>query len=168
MVDETNQRIIKFIIGYSQKSFNQVKFDWNGRHPGDGFEDPNAEFRESVIDYLVNHSKTGSKKLLEDLFMEEAKCCAESWGHSGNFSFLASELLLVGGMDSILHLLAWKDLSMDTYAACEYLYIPLNFAQKLLEQTNHKLKTITDEKQQSLYEEAKEYLEDIIWQLEQD
>ena len=107
-----------FIKNYSKESFNQINFEWNGKHANE-FIDINMKFREKLSYYiLTRYDGMDNSDLLLDLFTEQSKCDKEAWGASGYLFLIGERLLNASGSMYVLEFLESAMRSFDTYGCC--------------------------------------------------
>jgi hypothetical protein len=102
-----------FAKNYTDKDFDRIKFDWNGKH-ADHFEDKNIDFRMQLCETIKNDFSYSSDKLILDLYLELSKCAKETWSVYNSFHLFADELLERGGIKYFDEYLEGASKSMDT------------------------------------------------------
>lgn len=109
----TTKEIQTFAKNYSDKDFDQIKFDWNGKH-GDEFEDKNFDFRMQLCETIKYDLSDSSEKLILDLYLELSKCAKESFGVYNSYHLFANELLERTGTKYFDEYIEGASKSMDT------------------------------------------------------
>lgn len=88
----TKKDIQIFAKNYSEKDFNCIRFDWNGKH-GDEFFDKNYDFRMQVCEIIKDDLSYSTEKLILDMYLELSKCAKETFEIYNSFHLFANELL---------------------------------------------------------------------------
>ena len=118
--------IEEFIRSYCSSDQERIKFRWNGKHASE-FEDPNQEFRLSVIKYVISHEQEYSGELLRDLFEAETLYSREAWCVIDGLGTLGLKLLQQGKSQFVMDFLRGKYRCFDTemVVSANSLSIPL-------------------------------------------
>jgi len=112
-----------YINNYSKNNFDDIKFNWNGKHAED-FVETNLFFRDKVMVFYILHPPNNNNLLLlRDLFVESCKHSKEAWGTKGYASVghlgILGEIMLNKSVGScIIDFIEFFDISMDTYGEC--------------------------------------------------
>ena len=109
----TKNEIQTFTQNYSDKDFDRIKFDWNGKH-GDDFEDKNYDFRMQLCETIKDDFSYSSEKLILDLYIELSKCAKETFGVYNSYHLFANELLERTGIKYFEEYIEGASKSMDT------------------------------------------------------
>lgn len=108
-----DQELRKFAENYSKSDFEQIKFDWKGKH-GDDFRDPNMDFRMKLCELIKSDLSPYSDQLIIDLYLELSKSAKETFGVYLSYHLFANELLKRGGTKYFDIYLEGASQSMDT------------------------------------------------------
>lgn len=109
----TKSEVQLFVKNYTEKDFELIKFDWNGKH-GDEFEDKNYDFRIKICETIKNDFSYTSENLIVDLYLELSKCAEESFGVYTSYHLFANELLERTGIKYFDEYIEGASKSMDT------------------------------------------------------
>lgn len=109
----TKKEIQTFAKNYSDKDFDRIKFDWNGKH-GDEFEDKNYDFRILLCETIKDDLSYSTEKLILDLYVELSKCAKETFGVYNSYHLFANELLERTGTKYFNEYIEGASKSMDT------------------------------------------------------
>ena len=109
----TKNEIQTFAKNYSDKDFDRIKFDWNGKH-GDEFEDKNYDFRMQLCETIKDDLSYSTEKLILDLYLELSKCAKETFGVYNSYHLFANELLERTGTKYFDQYIEGGSKSMDT------------------------------------------------------
>jgi hypothetical protein len=137
------QNIQAFIEHYTSVDEACIRFDWNGQH-SDGFVDANLEFRQAVLNIVLQDTTVISIELIRDLFQAETKFSREAWGASPKLGRLAEALLRQGGTTYIEDFLVGKYRSFDTYCATAF-KPDLELAETMLNAARDRLKELPED-----------------------
>lgn len=89
------------------------------------------EFRQLVIERILQQPDIAPLALLRDLFKAETQHSRESWSVNRCVSALASLMLLRGGIEVINDFIDGRYQSFDTYCECGNIDIPISLAQEI-------------------------------------
>ena len=128
----TKQALKTFAKNYGQKDFDQIKFDWNGRH-GDLFREANDEFRYKLCETIKNDLEPCPDQLIIDLFTALSLSAKETWSIYNNYHLFANELLERGGVKHFEVYIKGATQSMDTGMASGILNLSAQRIDELLE-----------------------------------
>lgn len=109
----TNQEYIEFAKDYTENQYDQIKFEWNGKH-GVEFVDDNYEFRMQLCEAIKDDLSIAPDHLIIDLYQELAKSAKETFGVYTSFHLFANELLVRGGVKYFDVYCEGASKSMDT------------------------------------------------------
>jgi len=141
-----------FVENYSSSDFNQIKFEWNGKH-GEEFYDPNYDFRMQLCKILVPNIQAVDIKLIRDLYLELAKSSNATFGVYVNFHVLGNELLSRSTMEYLMDYLEGASQTMDTYLTSGKLSISKERAREIEQYINSKLRETISDKEEKLLKE---------------
>lgn len=109
----TNQEYVEFAKCYTEDQYNQIRFDWNGKH-GDDLIDTNNQFRMHLCEAIKDDLSIAPDQLIIDLYQELAKSAKETFGVYNSFHLFANELLVRGGVKYFDVYCKGASKSMDT------------------------------------------------------
>lgn len=135
----TNQEYIEFAKGYTERQYDQIKFDWNGKH-GDEFIDNNYQFRMHLCEVIKDDLSVVPDQLIIDLYLELAKSAKETFGVYNSFHLFANELLKRGGVKYFDLYVEGASKSMDTGIMSGRLDLNKELYEEIFNHINQRLK----------------------------
>ncbi len=135
--------IPNFIANYGPNDERFIRFEWNGKPPDD-FEDANMDFREAVIEAVVEDLDAAPILLVRDLYRAETRFSAEAWCIGGEVGRLGEHLLRRGEDLYIEDYLDGKDQSFDAHVSTDFL-VDRPLAEHLLGVVRLRLESAADE-----------------------
>ncbi len=132
------EELIKFAENYSSDQYDEIKFDWNGKH-GDDFVDINYDFRIQLCETIKDDFSICPDQLIVDLYIELAKWAKEAFCVYNNFHLFANELLERGGVKNFDKYVEGASKSMDTGMSSGILKLSNSRIKEILSHIKSKL-----------------------------
>ncbi|UOX33946.1 hypothetical protein LXD69_00170 [Flavobacterium sediminilitoris] len=147
----TKNEIQTFAKNYSEKDFDRIKFDWNGKY-GDDFEDKNYDFRMQLCEIIKEDFSYSSEKLILDLYLELSKCAKETFGVYNSFHLFANELLERTGIKYFDEYIEGASKSMDTGLSSGHLDLSNKRINEILSHIKSKMANSKNESEIGKYD----------------
>lgn len=125
------QELMRFARNYTSDQFNQIRFDWNGKH-GDAFADSNYDFRMQLCEAIKDDLSAYGDQLILDLYLELSKSSKETFGVYLSYHLFANELLERGGVKYFDQYIEGASKSMDTGMASGKLSLSKSRIEEIL------------------------------------
>ncbi|MEM7554067.1 MAG: hypothetical protein AAF378_08200 [Cyanobacteria bacterium P01_A01_bin.84] len=146
----SNLELSKFIDNYDSNSEKIISFS-----PSESENKPidnNFEFRQLVIQEVIQTPENAPLELLWDLFEAETLFAKTNFSVNPNLRHLASILLIRGGTKYLQKFLRYRYLSFDIYCETAQIKIPQELSLQLALECENNSKSANDKSEKELWE----------------
>jgi len=152
--------IDKFIETYSNDDA-AICFRWNGKHE-DEFEDANEEFRNAVMERVINRRQDVPLSLAVDLYRALTEYSAEAWCIDERVEDLAKTIIKAGGAQIVREFIVGAMQSFDAQCATVFAGSPRDKVEECLNLTQSKLESESEEDERAIWEFGLEHLKRLL------